>query len=185
MMPKSPFLKPAEPCLEQKHTLDGKLRRRIYSLRATITTVDKQNAGSDVGRVMRDKVLEQLLLIVPENRNLPNRTVFYFYPLYNTSITHKACEAAAVAEPLPSSVLWSELDNTEYPKLWASDDNRHSKNASGLNEFAFMLFRFKIASKPGETRNEPRKQCLKQVVLSFEGYGTAPVGKRCNSASLG
>ena len=168
--------KTAEPCQQQKHTLDGKLRRRIYSLRATITTVDKQNAGSDVGRVMRDKVLEQLLLIVPENRNLPNRTGFYYYPLYDSSITQKAYDAAAEAEPEPSSASWSELDNAEYPKLWASDDNRHSKSAVELNEYAFMLFRFKIASKPGETRNEPRKQCLKQVVLSFEGYGTAPFG---------
>ncbi|MCW4003735.1 MAG: hypothetical protein NWE95_07480 [Candidatus Bathyarchaeota archaeon] len=33
--------KTSEPCQTQKHTLDGKLRRRIYSLRATITTVDK------------------------------------------------------------------------------------------------------------------------------------------------
>ena len=39
-----------------------------------------------------------------------------------------------------------------------------------------MLFRLKIASKSGETRNEPRKQCLRQVTLSFEGYGTAPAG---------
>ena len=168
--------KTSDPCQQQKHTLDGRLRRRMYSLRATITTVDKLTSGSDVGRVMRDKVLEQLLLIIPENRNLPNRTVFYFYPLYDTSITHKAYDTATIAKPDPSSALWGELNNTQYPKLWTSDDNRHSKSATGLNEYAFMLFRFKIASKPGETRNEPRKQCLKQVVLSFEGHGTAPTG---------
>ena len=119
--------KTAEPCLQQKHTLDGKLRRRIYSLRATIMAVDKQNAGADVGRVMRDKVLEQLLLIVSENRNLPNRTLFYYYPLYDTSTTHKAYDAAAEVEPQPSSPSWSELDNMTYPKLWASDNNWCSK----------------------------------------------------------
>ncbi len=133
-------------------------------------------SGADVGRVMRDKVLEQLLLIVSENRNLPNRTLFYYYPLYDTSTTHKAYDSASEVEPQPSSPSWSELDNMAYPKLWASDNNRCSKSANGLNEYAFMLFRLKIASKSGETRNEPRKQCLKQVTLSFEGYGTAPSG---------
>ncbi len=166
--------KTAEPCQAQKHTLDGKLRRRLYSLRATIMTVDKQNAGADVGRVMRDKVTEELVLIVSGNRNLPNRTLFCSYPLYDTSTTHKAYASAAEVEPEPSSPSWSEFDNTAYPKLWASDDNCCSKSADGLSEYAFMLFRLKIASKPGETRNEPRKQCLKQVALSFEGYGTAP-----------
>ncbi len=168
--------KTAEPCLQQKHTLDGKLRRRLYSLRVTITAVDRQKAGADVGRVMRDKVLEQLLLVVAENRNLPYRTLFYYHPLYDSSTTHKAYDAAGEVEPEPSSPPWIELDNTDYPKLWTSDDNRCSKSASGLNEYAFMLFRLKIASKSGETRNEPRKQCLKQVALSFEGYGIAPAG---------
>ena len=39
-----------------------------------------------------------------------------------------------------------------------------------------LLFRFKIGAKAGETRNEPRKQCLKRVSLSFEGFGIAPQG---------
>jgi len=168
--------KTSEPCQQQKHTLDGKLRRRIYSLRATITAVDKPSPNADVGRVLRDKVLEQLLLIIPENRNLPNRTVFYYYPLYDTSTTHKAYDATAEGEPQPTSVFWSELDNSEYPKLWASDDNRHSISASAQNMVAFMLFRFKIGAKTGEARNEPRKQCLKRVVLSFEGFGLSPLG---------
>ncbi len=168
--------KTADPCLPQKHTLDGKLRRRIYSLRATITTVDKPTPNADVGRVMRDKVLEQLLLIIPENRNLPYRTIYNFYPLDSTSVTHKAYDSAATSELEPSNVSWAELPNAEYAKLWGSDDDRHSKSAVGANEFAFMLFRFKIGAKAGETRNEPRKQCLKRVFLSFEGYGTAPIG---------
>jgi hypothetical protein len=168
--------KTSEPCQQQKHTLDGKLRRRIYSLRATVVTVDKPSAGADVGRVIRDKVLEQLLLIIPENRNLPNRTIFCYYPLYDSSTTHKAYDTTAEVEPEPSSTLWSELDNTEYPKLWASDDNRHSISTTTPNERAFMLFRFKIGSKAGESRNEPRKQCLKRVILAFEGFGLVPQG---------
>ena len=167
--------KSAEPCQQQKHTLDGKLRRRIYSLRVTITTIDKPSSV-EASRVIRDKVLEQLLLIIPENRNLPNRTILYYYPLYDTSITHKAYNATALAEPKPSSTFWTELDNTNYPKIWASDNNRHSISAMGLSEYAFMLFRLKIASKTPETRNEPRKQSIKKVLLSFEGYGIAPSG---------
>lgn len=168
--------KTTEPCQAQKHTLDGKLRRRIYSLRATITTVDKPAQNADVGRVMREKVLEQLLLIIPENRNLPYRTIYNFYPLDSTSATHKAYDAASIDELEPSNVAWTELPNPEYANLWSSDDLRHSKSATNTNECAFMLFRFKIGSKAGETRNEPRKQCLKRIVLSFEGYGTAPMG---------
>jgi hypothetical protein len=168
--------KTSEPSQSQKHTLDGKLRRRIYSLRATITTVDKPSPNSDVGRVMRDKVLEQLLLIVPENRNLPYRTTYNFYPIDSTSTTHKAYSAAATAEPEPLNASWAELTNPEYANLWGSDDQRHTKSANGSGEYAFMLFRFKIGAKAGEARNEPRKQCLKRVVLAFEGFGQSPLG---------
>lgn len=168
--------KTADPCLPQKHTLDGKLRRRIYSLRATITTVDKPTPNADVGRVMRDKVLEQILLIIPENRNLPYRTIYNFYPLDSTSATHKAYDTSAASELEPSNVSWVELVNAEYAKLWGSEDDRHSKSANSNGEYAFMLFRFKVGAKAGETRNEPRKQCLKRVFLSFEGYGTTPLG---------
>ena len=167
--------KTSEPCQTQKHTLDGKLRRRIYSLRATVTTVDKPSS-SDVGRVMRDKVLERFLVIVPENRNLPGRTVYNFYPIDSTSTTHKAYSAASTAEPEPLNAAWAELTNPEYANLWGSDDVRHSKSATGNGEFAFMLFRFKIGAKTGESRNEARKQCLKRVVLAFEGFGLSPTG---------
>ena len=168
--------KTADPCLPQKHTLDGKLRRRIYSLRATIITTDKLTPGSDVGRVMRDKALEQVLLIIPENRNLPYRTIYNFYPLNSTSTTHKAYDASAINELAPSDPAWTELSNEEYSNLWSSDDLRHSKAASVADEFALMLFRFKIGIKAGEARNEPRRQCLARLVLAFEGYGTSPSG---------
>ena len=168
--------KTSEPSQSQKHTLDGKLRRRIYFLRATITTVDKPSPSSDAGRVMRDKVLEQLLLIIPENRNLPYRTFYNFYPLDAASATHKAYSAAATSELAPSSSLWTELPNPEYANLWGSDDQRHTKTASGNGEFAFMLFRLKISAKAGEARNEPRKQCLNRIILAFEGFGVSPAG---------
>jgi hypothetical protein len=168
--------KTADPCLPQKHTLDGKLRRRIYSLRATIIATDRLTPGSDVGRVMRDKALEQVLLIIPENRNLPYRTIYNFYPLNSTSATHKAYDASAASELAPSDPSWTELSNEQYSKLWSSDDLRHSKAASAADEFALMLFRLKIGIKAGEARNEPRRQCLSRLVLTFEGHGTSPSG---------
>jgi hypothetical protein len=168
--------KTSEPCQQQKHTLDGKLRRRIYSLRATITTVDKPTPSADVGRVMRDKVVEQLLLIIPENRNLPYRTIYNFYPLDATSETHKVYDAVATTELEPSNPTWIELPNPEYANLWGSDNARHAKNANGNGEYPFTLFRFKMGVKAGESRNEPRKQCIKRILLSFEGYGVASQG---------
>jgi len=168
--------KTTDPCQQQKHTLDGKLRRRIYSLRATITTTDKPTPNADTGKVMRDKVLEQLLLIIPENRNLPYRTAYNFYPLDATSTTHKAYDAAATRELEPSNASWAELTSAEYANLWGSDDATHSKSANSNGEYPFILFRFKIGAKSGEICNEARKQCLKRVVLAFEGFGTAPQG---------
>jgi hypothetical protein len=165
-----------DPCQQQKHTLDGKLRRRIYSLRATITTIDKPTLGSDMGKVMRDKVLEQLLLIIPENRNLPYRTIYNFYPIDSTSPTHKAFDAVAATEPAPLNAAWTELTNPAYANIWASDDLRHSRTASGNGEYALIMFRLRIGIQPGGSRNETRKQCLKRVLLAFEGFGLAPQG---------
>ncbi len=168
--------KTSEPCQAQKHTLDGKMRRRIYSLRATIVTIDKPAVCADAGRVMRDKVLEQLLLIIPENRNLPYRTFYNFYPIDSTSSTHKAYNAVATTDPAPSSPAWAELSNPEYANLWGSDDFRCFKSTTDNDAYAFMLFRFKICSKSAEGLNESRKQCLKRVNLVFEGFGLAPQG---------
>ena len=92
------------------------------------------------------------------------------------SATHKAYDASAVSELAPSDLAWTELSNEGYSNLWSSDDLRHSKAASVANEFGLMLFRFKIGVKAGETRNEPRRQCLARLVLAFEGYGTSPSG---------
>lgn len=168
--------KTADSCLAQKHSLDGKLRRRIYSLRATITAIDKSIPGADAGRLMRDKTLEQILLIIPENRNLPYRTTYNFYPLDATSVSHKAYSAAAVSELAPSNAGWVELANADYATLWSSDNLSFSKTTTGSNEFAMVLLRFKVGAKVGEARNEPRGQCLKRVVLLFEGYGLGPGG---------
>ena len=153
---------------DQKLELAGRLRRRYMVLRCNIYTVDKTAPGADAGKVMRDKVTEQINAIIRENRNLPYQTVYNFYGLgYPSGDPHKAFSGGASNELVPEAAGWTELTNLEYQKLWSSNDDRFSKSHSINNEYALMLFRFKLGS---------REQCIKKIVLSFEGYGTAPGG---------
>jgi len=153
---------------DQKLELAGRLRRRYMVFRCNIYTVDKTAPGADAGKVMRDKVTAQINAIIRENRNLPYQTVYNFYGLgYPSGDPHKAYDAGAASELVPSSSSWSELSVANYQKLWSSDDVRHSKSTSVNNQYALMLFRFKIGA---------REQCVRKIVLSFEGYGTAPGG---------
>ena len=153
---------------DQKLELAGRLRRRFMVFRCNAYCVDKAAPGTDAGKVMRDKVTAQINAIIRENRNLPYQTVYNFYGLgYPSGDPHKAFAAGAATELAPSSVSWTELTNLEYQKLWSSDDQRHSKSHNVNNEYALMLFRFKL---------DPRENCVKKIVLSFEGYGTAPGG---------
>jgi hypothetical protein len=152
---------------DQKLELAGRLRRRYMVFRCNSYSTDKTAPGSDSGKVMRDKVTAQINAIIRENRNLPYQTIYNFNGLgYPSGDPHKAFSGAETSEPIPSSGAWAELTTAEYEKLWSSDDVRHSKSTSVLNKYAMMLFRFKIG---------PREQCVKKIVLSFEGYGTAPV----------
>ena len=153
---------------DQKLELSGRLRRRYMAFRCNIYTVDKTAPGADAGKVMRDKVTEQINAIIRENRTLPYQTVYDFNGLgYPSGDPHKAYAAGAATELAPGSASWTELTNLEYQKIWSSDDVRFSKSHSVNNEYALMLFRFKIG---------PREQCVKKIVLDFEGYGTAPAG---------
>lgn len=154
--------------LDQKLELAGRLRRRYMVFRCNIFTVDKTAPRADAGNVMRDKVTAQINAIIHENRSLPYQTVYNFYGLgYPSGDPHKAFSAGAATELIPSSTSWTELSNADYQKLWSSDDVRFSKSHNVNNEYALMLFRFKIGA---------REQCVKKIVLSFEGYGTAPGG---------
>ena len=153
---------------DQKLELTGRLRRRFMVFRCNIYTVDKAVSGADAGKVMRDKVTAQINAIIRENRNLPYQTVYNFYALgYPSGDPHKAYAAGAGSDLAPSNASWSELSTEEYQDIWSSDDVYFSKSHSINNEYALMLFRFKIGA---------REQCVKKIVLSFEGYGTAPGG---------
>lgn len=153
---------------DQKLELAGRLRRRFMVFRCNIYTVDKTAPGADAGKVMRDKVTAQINAIIRENRNLPYQTVYNFYGLgYPSGDPHKAFAAGAATELSPSSTSWAELTNLEYQKIWSSDDVRHSKSVSVNGQYGLMLFRLKLG---------PRENCVKKIVLSFEGYGTSPGG---------
>jgi hypothetical protein len=117
---------------------------------------------------MRDKITAQLNAIIRENRNLPNRTTYNFSGLgYPHPTTHKAESAGSSTELAPNHSLWAELADSDYQKIWYSDDLRYSKSHNVAGEYAMMLFRFKI---------ESRENTIEQMALSFEGYGTAPAG---------
>jgi hypothetical protein len=153
---------------DQKLELAGRLRRRSMVFRCNIYTVDKTAPGADAGKVMRDKVTAQINAIIRENRNLPYQTVYNFYGLgYPSGDPHKAFAAGAATELSPSSTSWAELTNLEYQKIWSSDDVHHSKSVSVNGQYGLMLFRLKLG---------PRENCVKKIVLSFEGYGTSPGG---------
>jgi hypothetical protein len=153
---------------DHKLSLSGTLRRRYMTFKCNIFTVDKAIAGADAGKVMRDKIIAQINAIIRENRNLPYQTVYDFYGLgYPSGDTHKAFADGAASELAPPSSSWTEFTNLEYQKIWSSDDVRYSKSHSVNNEYAMMLFRFKL---------DPRENCVKKIMLNFEGYGTAPAG---------
>jgi len=153
---------------DQKLELAGRLRRRYMIFRCNTYSVDKAVPGADAGKVIRDKVTAQINAIIRENRNLPYQTVYNFYGLgYPSGDPHKAFAVGAASELAPSNASWAELTNLEYQSIWSSDDVRFSKSHDVNNEYTMMLFRFKLGA---------REQCVKKIVLSFEGYGISPGG---------
>jgi hypothetical protein len=153
---------------DQKLELAGRLRCRYIIFRCNVYAVDKTAPNSDSGRVMRDKVDAQVNAIIRENRTMPYQTIYNFYGLgYPSGDPHKAFAAGAASELAPSSMSWAELTNEEYQSIWSSNDVRFSKSHGIDSEHAMMLFRFKLGA---------REQCVKKLMLSFEGYGTAPSG---------
>jgi hypothetical protein len=152
---------------DTKIEMSGRIRRRLGSLRVNVWATDRA-ATSDPGRLMRQKMVEELNRIVRQNRTIPNQTRYDFAGLgYPEGDPHKAFQAGASSELIPGAVGWTELTNEEYQKIWYSDDQWYSKSHSVNGEYALMLFRFKI---------ESREQTVKKIVLAFEGYGTAPAG---------
>lgn len=153
---------------DMKIEMSGRIRRRLGSLRLNVWATDRP-ATTDPGRLMRQKMVEEVNRIVRQNCKIPNQTVYDFAGLgYPEGDPHKAYSAASSDCMIPpDSPLWSELTAIDYEKIWYSDDTRYSKSASVGPQYAQMLFRFKV---------ESREKTVKKIVLSFEGYGTTYYG---------
>jgi len=153
-------------CEDQKIGFSGTQRRQTTYLHVDVWTIDKPEQGI-IGTAMRRKTCAEVNRIIREKRNKPNETSYNYVGVGQTTGTHKAYHTASNNEPTPTDSAWNEFSNTEYEKIWYSDDNRFSKSTDANPQFALMLFRFKINS---------HENVVNQIMLNFEGYGTAPSG---------
>ena len=149
---------------DQKIDLSGKTRRQTHFLRVGVWSTDAPGA-SEPARVMRRKIVDEVIRVIRQNRVKPNLTVYDFVSIGAAAETHKAYRGNDEASPYAQ--VWTELPDNDYSKLWFSDDQRYQVSYSQNGEKAVMLFRFKI---------ESREKTVKKIVLTFEGYGTAPSG---------
>ncbi len=62
---------------DMKIEMSGRLRRRLGFLRVNVWATDRP-ASSDSGRLMRNKMVEEVNRIVRENRTIPNQTRYDF-----------------------------------------------------------------------------------------------------------
>jgi hypothetical protein len=150
-------------------SLTQSLTQRIINLKVDCWIVDK--TGKQHGTRTRSKLREEILRIIRQKRLNPNETPYDYYAL-GVNSQHDAHHAGAASEPVPSSSSWTELTEVEYQNLWLSDDARFSKSVNVNLQFALMLFKVKIET----SKYDPHENNVKKIVLSFEGYGTAPGG---------
>lgn len=162
---------------DRRLTLNGKVRQRVANLKVVGVCSNKEMPSADSGRKLRDKISEQLYAIIRECRQTPYETTYNFYTLgYPEGDPHKAKDAAAATELVPSSTTWTELSATNYAKIWSNDNIFHSKATSTATQYPQMLFRLKIGKKENYDL-QPLETCIKQIVLTFVGYGLAAGGK--------
>jgi hypothetical protein len=159
-----------EPSPVRPLTLDHSLSQRILNFKVDCWVVDKE--GKQAGNRTRSKLREEILRIIREKRTKPNETTYDFVGIGQPTGTHKAYHAGSATALPPTSPSWTELTDEEYVKLWYSDDDRFSKSHNVNTEYALILFRFKLET----SKYDPHERNVKQIVLSFEGYGTTPGG---------
>ena len=156
---------------DHKVDLAGRIRQRRGRLVVNLWASDKP-ASSDPGRLMRQKMVEEVNRIVRQNMKIPNQTIYDFAGLgYPSGDPHKAFSAVATSELAPTDTAWAELSALDYQKIWYADATDYSKSASVNLQYALMLFRLKIPSKAS---------AFQSMVLIFVGYGTAPGGNGCS-----
>lgn len=150
-------------------SLSHTLTQRALNFKVDCWVVDK--VGKQTGNRTRSKLREEILRVVRQKRFSPNETLYDFCGLGPTG-PHQAYHAATATELVPSSSSWVEFTAMEYENLWYSDDSRVSKSASVNLEYAMILFKIKLET----LKYDPHENNVKQIALSFEGYGTAPAG---------
>jgi hypothetical protein len=148
-------------CIEQKLDLTGKNRRRMPTLRVNVWTTDMPNAAEN-GKSMRNKIVEEINRVIHQNQTSPNATVYDYVGASSSSLGCRAFSGDSEAAP---SADWSELCDSDYQKLWYSDDNYCLVSASESGKYGVLLFGFKL---------ESAENSVERLIWSFEGYGTAP-----------
>lgn len=159
-----------QPSAVKPITLDHSLSQRILNFKVDCWVVDK--VGKQAGNRTRSILREEILRIIREKRTKPNETAYDFVGIDQVTGIHKAHHAGSSSEPAPTSSGWTELADAEYEKLWYSDDDRFSKSVNVNLDYAMILFRFKFET----SKYDSHEKNVKKIVLSFEGYGTAPSG---------
>ena len=149
---------------DEKIEFSGKTRRRLQFLRVNVWTTDSHSM-TETGRVMRRKIVEEVLRVIRQNRSKPNETIYNFFNTGAGKETRKAY-LSNVGAP-PGGQEWTEFSDANYAKLWYSDDDRCQISYSQVGKHAAMLFGFRLDS---------RERAVQRIVLVFEGYGTAPGG---------
>jgi len=150
-------------------SLSHTLTQRILNFKVDCWAVDK--TGKQAGTRTRSKLREEIFRIIRQKRFKPNETSYDFYGL-GTGGPHDAYHAVSTSELIPSSSSWVELTALQYQNLWYSDDSRFSKSTSVNLEYAIALFKIKLET----SKYDPHENNVNKIVLSFEGYGTAPAG---------
>ncbi len=149
---------------DQKLGFSATLRRRIGYSRVKIWVV---NRPGFVGKQIRNKLRQEINRVVREKRTKPNETVYNYVDVGSDAAGKGAYYAESVSELAPDAPEWTEFSALDYEKLWQSDNNRFSYSQSEDGEYSLLLFRIKV---------ESNEKTVKNVVLKFEGYGTAPAG---------
>ena len=150
--------------VDQKIDLTGKIRLQTAALRVNVWATDTPSA-IESGKTLRSKIGAEIYRIIRQNRSVPSVTIYDFVGLAAGSQTCKAFSGTAEAAPTGA---WTELSSTAYQSLWYSDDSRCQISSSTSGGYGVLLFGFKV---------ESRRNALQKIVLTFEGYGTSPLGR--------
>jgi len=149
--------------------LSHALTQRILNFKVDCWTIDK--TGKQAGTRTRSKLREEIFRIIRQKRFKPNETPYDFLGL-GTPGPHDAYRGISTSELVPSSASWVEFTTLSYESLWYSDNNRVVTTTSANLNYAMMLFKIKLET----SKYDPHENDVKKIVLSFEGYGTAPAG---------